>query len=93
MRVKIIAEIIADVKVFPDDVVNSDTIGDYKAELDCNVANDSLDYLTNHLKNYDSITIVSAIPEDDGIDEYSNILNNWQPEYTQRMKKYETKSI
>ena len=89
MKVKIIAEIIADVHVFPDDVLNSDTVGDYKSELDCNVGNDSLSYLVYHLPQNTDITILSAQPDDEGIDEYNQILNHWQQEYNERIKKYE----
>ena len=30
--------------------MNSDTVGDYKAELDCNIENAACEYLTNQLK-------------------------------------------
>lgn len=33
MLVKILAEIITEVSVVPEDILNADTIGDYKAEL------------------------------------------------------------
>lgn len=89
MKVKIIAEIVADVHVFPDDVLNSDTVGDYKSELDCNVDNDSLKYLMDYLPQNTDITILSAQPDDEGIEEYNQILNNWQQEYNERIKKYE----
>lgn len=89
MKVKIIAEIIADVHVFPDDVLNSDTVGDYKSELDCNIGNDSLKYLMDYLPQNTDITILSAQPDDEGIEEYNQILNNWQQEYNERIKKYE----
>lgn len=89
MKVKIIAEIIADVQVFPGDVLNSDTVGDYKSELDDNVGNDSLGYLMDHLPQNTDITILSAQPDDEGIEEYNQILNNWQQEYNERIKKYE----
>ncbi len=78
MKIKIIAEIIADVHVFPDDVLNSDTVGDYKSELDCNVGNDSLSYLIGYLPQNTDITILSAQPDDEGIEEYN-----------ERIKKYE----
>lgn len=89
MKVKIIVEIIADIPVFPDDVLNSDTVGDYKSELDCNVENDSLNYLINHLPRPTNITILSAQPNDEGIEEYNQMLNNWQQKYNERIKKYE----
>ena len=94
MKVKIVAEIWADIEVWPDDVVNSDTIGDYKAELDSNVGNGALIYLSDRLgKDYEEIKIIAAEPYEDGIDSYGTLLNNWQPEYTERMRKYENKEI
>lgn len=85
MKVKFIATIIADIDVYPDDVINSDTIGDYKAELDCDIDNAALFYLSNKLSNAD-IEINMAEPEyHDGIEEYSKLLNNWQSEYNERM--------
>lgn len=94
MKVKFIATIIADINVYPDEVINSDTVGDYKAVLDCDIGNAALIYLSDHLQKADDITINMAEPEyHDGIEEYSKLLNNWQSEYNKRMKKYETKSI
>lgn len=89
MLVRIVAEIITEVSVFPEDVVNADTVGDYKAELDCNVGNAALDYLAQHLSGSDDIRIVSVEPFDTGVEEYGNILNVWQKEYNKRMEKYE----
>lgn len=89
MEVKAIVEIIAEIDVYPDDVVNSDTIGDYKAELDCAIGNDMLDYLSSNLKHSD-IKIESAEPHDTGVEVYGNLLNGWGPEYRKRMKKYES---
>ena len=94
MKVKIIATIIADIDVFPDEVVNSDTIGDYKADLDCDIGNAACDYLSRNLPHAKDIVINMAEPEyHEGIEEYSQLLNNWQPEYERIMKKYETKSV
>lgn len=94
MKVKFIATIVADIDVFPDDVVNSDTIGDYKAELDCNIGNAACAYLSQNLPNAEDIIINMAEPEYyEGIETYSKLLNNWKPEYERIMKKYETKSI
>lgn len=92
MKVKIIAEIITDVWVYPDDVLNSDTVGDYKAELDCDVVNSSLQHLLDKKVEGD-ITILSAEPIEEGIAQYSQMLNNWYPEYQQRMQEYESKRI
>lgn len=86
MKVKIIATVIADINVFPDDVLNSDTIADYVTQLNCDIGNAALEYLSNHLKNVD-IEINMAEPElYDGIEEYSKLLNNWQSEYNERSK-------
>lgn len=94
MKVKFIATIVADIDVFPDDVVNSDTIGDYKAELDCNIDNAACTYLAHNLPNAEDIIINMAEPEYyEGIETYSKLLNNWKLEYERIMKKYETKSI
>lgn len=88
MEVRAIVEIVAEIDVYPDDVVNSDTIGDYKAELDSAVGNGMLDYLARRLDA--DIKIEAAEPYDTGIDAYGNLLNQWKPEYKRRMKKYES---
>lgn len=88
MLVKIVAEIITEVSVFPEEILNADTIGDYKAELDCNVGNDALDHLAQRLPGSD-ITILSAEPVDEGIDEYGAYLNEWVREYPKRIAEYE----
>lgn len=89
MKVKIIAEIVTDVWVHPSDVLNSDTVGDYKSELDCDVINSSLQHLIDKRINGD-ITILSAEPYEDGVDQYKEILNKWHPEYHQRMREYKS---
>lgn len=85
MKIKFITTIVADVDVFPDDVLNSDTIADYTMQLNCDIDNAALFYLTDRLKQYDSIEIISAEPYD--VEEYSKLLNNWQPEYERRMNE------
>ena len=92
MVVKTIVEVIAEIDVYPDDVVNSDTVGDYKSELDCNVGNGMLDYLAHRLKDA-NIEIIATEPYDTGVEVYNNILNNWEPEYKERMQKYEGERI
>lgn len=89
MKVKIIAEIYTNIDVFPDDVCNSDSIGEYKAQLDCDISNAALYMLAHHLPNDSEIEIISTEPLEDGIDEYGNLLNKWPEEYKKRMKKYE----
>jgi hypothetical protein len=88
MLVKLIAEIITEVSVVPEDILNADTIGDYKAELDCNVGNGALDHLAHYLPKAD-ITILSAEPVDEGVEEYGMYLSEWVKEYPKRIAKYE----
>ena len=73
-----------DIPIFPDDVINSDTIGDYVSELNCCLGNDALMYLGNKLPKAEEIKILSAHPTDEGIEEYENLVNNWESEYTRR---------
>lgn len=82
MKVEIIAKIITDIEVIPDSVINSDTISEYKNELDCDIGNSSLDYLSDKLENFDEIEILSAKPSYD--EEYDNLLNSYQKEYDQK---------
>lgn len=89
MKVSIIAEIIADIDVSLDDVVNSDTIGEYQTQLHCDVGNSALYYLSTFLPPSADIEIISTKPSEEGIEEYENLLNNWEPEYRKRMNKYE----
>lgn len=85
MLVKINATIYTKVEVFPPDVLNSDTIGDYKAELDCSLQNDALEHLWNMDKPLQEIVINSVEPYDlEGVEEYGNLLNNWESEYKKK---------
>lgn len=84
MKVEIIAKIITDIEVIPDCVINSDTISEYKNELDCNIGNSSLDYLSDKLEYFDEIHVLSAKPSYD--EEYDNLLNSYQKEYDNKMK-------
>ena len=78
MVVRAIVEIVAEIDVYPDDVVNSDTIGDYKAELDCDMGNAACAYLARNLPNAEDIVINMAEPEyHEGIDDYSKLLNRY----------------
>jgi hypothetical protein len=88
MLVKIVAEIITEVFVVPEDILNADTIGDYKAELDCNVDNGALDHLARRLPEAD-ITILSTEPVEEGIEEYVKYLSEWVREYPKQITKYE----
>ena len=84
MKLTILTEISIDIPIFPDDVINSDTIGDYVSELNCCLGNDTLMYLSNKLPEAEEITILSARPSYDGLEEYENLVNNWESEYTRR---------
>lgn len=91
MKLTILAEISVDIPIFPDDVINSDTIGDYVTELNCGLGNDALMYLGNKLSEADEIKILSTHPYDEGIEEYEHLVNNWESEYTR--KNHENTSI
>lgn len=91
MKVKIIAEIYTNVDIFPDDVCNSDSVGDYKAQLDCDVGNAALHLLADRLPHDSDIEIIVTEPAEEGIDEYGDLLNRWQSEYNKKMSKYEKK--
>lgn len=82
MKLTILTEISIDVPIFPDDVINSDTIGDYVTELNCGLGNDALMYLSNKLSEAEEIKILSTHPYDEGVGEYENLVNNWESEYT-----------
>lgn len=86
MKVEIIAKIITDIEVIPDCVINSDTISEYKNELDCNIGNSSLDYLSDKLKDFEEIHVLSIKPSYDD-EEYDNLLNSYQKEYDQMLEK------
>lgn len=75
MKVKFTTTIYANIKVYPDDFINSDTIGDYKAELDCNLINAALEHIGNI--EAEDIIIDYAEPYEEGIDEYGKLLNDW----------------
>lgn len=91
MKLTILTELSIDIPIFPDDVINSDTIGDYVAELNCGLGNDALIYLGNKLSEAEEIKILSAHPYDEGVAEYENLVNNWESEYTR--KNHENTSI
>lgn len=84
-----IATIIADVPVYPDDVCNSDTIADYVTQLKCDIDNAAITYLSDKIKDVDYLEINMVEPEwIDGREVFENLINNWKPEYEKRMGKY-----
>ena len=87
MKIKFVAEIVADVHIFPDDVLNSDTIGEYASEINANIDNAALAYLIDKKVKGD-LTILASCPIDEGVAEYNAILNNWQDEYNERIKQF-----
>ena len=89
MVVRAIVEIITEIDIHPDDPINSDTIGDYKAELDCCVGNTVLQLLSEKLKHTQAdIKIEACEPYDTGIEDYGKILNNWQRQYNESMERF-----
>ena len=85
MDIKFNVTFCVDTPINIPDVINSDTIGDYKAELDCDIGNAACDYLSRNLPHAEDIVINMAEPEyHEGIEEYSKLLNNWLPEYKKK---------
>lgn len=85
MLVKINATIYANVEVCPPDVLNSDTIGEYKTDLDCALQNDALEHIWNMDKPLQEVVINYVEPHDlEGVEEYENLLNNWESEYKRK---------
>lgn len=74
------------------DIINSDTIGDYKAELDCAIGDAAMNLLLKCNIN-GSVMLNSAEPANDSIEaieEYGKYLENWIIEYPKLIKKYES---
>lgn len=92
MKVKIIATIWAEINVTPPEILNSDTVGDYKAELDANMHNEAGECI-DFDGQWEEMEINSVEPYEDGVDDYGDILNEWVKEYPKQIAKYETKSI
>lgn len=91
MKVKIIATIWGDLKdIKCPDVINSDTIGDYKAELDATIHNKASEkvFFTGA---WEDMQINSVEPYDDGIEEYGLILDSWMNTYPEEVKRIITK--
>ena len=87
MKVKVISTIYLDLEFFPPDVINSDTIGDYKAEIDAELQNQACDHIWNMDKPLEEIIINSVEPSEmDGIEEYGKLLDNWIREYPKKNK-------
>ena len=84
--VKIQATIYAHVEFHKPPVIDSDTIGDYKAELDSVLHNAALNHILTEFDNFQEIVIDSVQPNYDGVEEYGDILNSWQEEYNERSR-------
>lgn len=81
-----------DVPINPPDIINSDTLGDYKAELDCAIADAAMNFLLE--KHYKGDIILNFVePANDSqeaIGEYGEYLENWIEEYPKIISKYES---
>lgn len=87
MLVEIIAKITADLPITPPDILNGDTLNDYKEELDCVLVNTAGDEVRYNGK-WEEIEILSTVPCDIGIDDYNQILKNWELNYNQELQKW-----
>lgn len=91
MEIRINATFFVDIPIHTPDIINSDSIGEYKAELDSEICNAALMYLTEHISKGD-IIINSAEADNSSIcaiKEYGNLLEKWITEYPKTIKKYE----
>lgn len=87
MEIRINATFFVDIPIFAPDIINSDSIGEYKAELDCEIANSALVYLSQNIPDSD-IKINSAVVDSIfAIEEYGDLLEKWVTEYPKRFKK------
>ena len=50
-------------------------------------------YGGNHNELEGDITILSAEPTEEGVEQYEQILNNWFPEYHKKIQEHESKRI
>lgn len=92
MDIKFNVTFCVDTPINIPDIINSDTIGDYKAELDCAIGDAAMNLLLNCNIN-GSIMLNSAEPANDSIEaieEYGKYLENWIIEYPKLIKKYES---
>ena len=71
---------------FPDNHAEAGMIiAEEKAELDCALQSDALEHIWNMDKPLQEVVINSAEPYDiEGVEEYGNLLNNWESEYKRR---------
>ena len=92
MEIRFNATFCIEVPISIPDIINSDTLGDYKAELDCALANAAMNFLLE--KHYKGDIILNFVePANDSqeaIDEYGKYLENWITEYPKLIKKYES---
>lgn len=89
MEVKIIAEIIVDLDIIPEDAINCDTVGFYKESLDCELGNTALEFISRPLQGKQAdIKILACEPFDTGLDEYRELLNKYQQLYNSHMEEF-----
>ena len=75
------------------DIINSDTIGDYKAELDCAIGDAAMNLLM-YCNMKGTFMLNSAEPDNssqEAIDEYGKLLENWINEYPKRLAEWQEK--
>ena len=92
MNIKFNVTFHVDTPINVPDIINSDTIGDYKAELDCAIGDAAMNLLLKCNIN-GSVMLNSAEPANDSIEaieEYGKYLENWIIEYPKLIKKYES---
>lgn len=92
MDIKFNVTFCVDTPINIPDIINSDTIGDYKAELDCAIGDAAMNLLM-YCNMKGTFMLNSAEPANDSIEaieEYGKYLENWITEYPKLIKKYES---
>lgn len=92
MEIKFNVTFYVDTPINVPDIINSDTIGDYKAELDCAIGDAAMNLLM-YCNTKGTFMLNSAEPDNssqEAIDEYGKLLEDWINEYPKLIKKYES---
>ena len=93
MDIKFNVTFCVDTPINIPDVINSDTIGDYKAKLDCAIGDAAMNLLM-YCNMKGSFLLNSAEPANDSIEaieEYGKYLEYWINEYPKRLAECQEK--
>jgi hypothetical protein len=91
MKIKVLLETYIDTKHFSvPDILNADTLNDYKEELNAEMLNDSLEEIWQcpMRELSEDCKIISVEPYEEGIDEYNKYCDNWENNYQKELNKF-----